>query len=170
MLKKTITFEDFDGEMKSEVHYFNLTKSELIEMEVNGEGGSLAQELKNAGKGDAKQIMRMFKMIIGKSYGIREDGKFRKSQEISDEFMTSLAYDALFTECLTDAKKSADFVNGLIPRDLLELVQETEVAIETRELPQPEEVPWANREPTPEELRTMTREQLMEVYARKARA
>ena len=37
MLKKDITFTDFDGEVKTQTHYFNLTKAECVELQMSVE-------------------------------------------------------------------------------------------------------------------------------------
>ncbi len=39
MLKKTITYEDFDGNQVTEDHFFHLSKADLVEMEVSQKGG-----------------------------------------------------------------------------------------------------------------------------------
>ena len=39
MLKKTITFTDYDGNERKEDFWFNLSKAEILEMELLTEGG-----------------------------------------------------------------------------------------------------------------------------------
>ena len=39
MLKKTITYTDFNGKQRTETFYFNLTKAEVAEMEATVDGG-----------------------------------------------------------------------------------------------------------------------------------
>ena len=39
MLKKTITYTDYNGVERTEDFYFNLTKAELMEMEIGTTGG-----------------------------------------------------------------------------------------------------------------------------------
>lgn len=39
MLKKTISYTDYDGNERTEDFYFNLSKAEIIEMELGTAGG-----------------------------------------------------------------------------------------------------------------------------------
>ena len=39
MLKKTITYTDYNGNERTEDFYFNLTKAEVVEMEMSTSGG-----------------------------------------------------------------------------------------------------------------------------------
>lgn len=118
MLKKTIVYTDYDGIERKEDHYFNLTQSELVEMEVGVTGGLQAKLKRIVDEHNPPEIMRTFKELISKSYGIKSaDGKrFMKSEEISREFFETLAYDQLFMELCTDANKAADFVKAIMPQ------------------------------------------------------
>lgn len=117
MLKKTITYTDYDNNERTEDFYFNLSKAEVAEMEMSIEGGMVQQIEKIVAEKDAKRIMSTFKNFILKSYGKKSpDGKrFVKSQELRDEFEQTEAYSMLFMELVTDAQAAATFVNGIIP-------------------------------------------------------
>ena len=39
MLKKTIQFQDFNGNSRTEDFYFNLTQAEVTELELSVDGG-----------------------------------------------------------------------------------------------------------------------------------
>jgi len=118
MLKKTMTYTDFDGVQRTEDFYFNLSKAEILEMEM-GTAGGLGEMLKRivAAK-DTKKIINTFKDIVLKAYGEKTpDGKrFVKSKELSEAFSQTEAYSDLFMELATDGKAAADFVNGIIPQ------------------------------------------------------
>lgn len=120
MLKKTITFLDFNGNERTEDHYFNLMKSECVEMmtSVNGDFEEMINQIISSKNGAL--IMKTFKEIIMKSYGIKSlDGKrFEKSEEISKAFSETEAYSTLFMELCTDADAAAKFVNGILPSNL----------------------------------------------------
>lgn len=120
MLKKTITYEDFDGNKLEEDFYFNLTKTELIEIEMSEEGGLENAINKIIRTRDNKKIMEMFKKIISMSYGEKSlDGKrFIKTDEIRENFLTSLAYDELFMELLSNEDAAAKFIKGIMPKDI----------------------------------------------------
>lgn len=116
MLKKTITYTDFNGDQNTEDFYFNLTRAELAEMELSGEGNSLkAQIEKIVASQNGGEIIRIFKEIIEKSYGVRSaDGKrFMKTPAQFKEFASSEAYSELFMELATNADAGAAFINGL---------------------------------------------------------
>lgn len=122
MLKKTITYKDYNGVERTEDKYFNLSKAEIMEMEMSTAGG-FAEMVQGIVKAqDAPAIMKIFKDIILKSYGEKSpDGKrFIKSKELSDEFSQTEAYSDLFMELCTNAEASAAFINGIIPADVAE--------------------------------------------------
>lgn len=119
MLKKTITYTDFNGKEVTEDFYFHLSKADLIELEVGqqGEGGMAAWLKKIVDSNDGKAIIGEFKKLILNSYGQKsEDGKrFVKSDALRDEFMSTEAYSTLFMELCTDTTAAANFVNGIVP-------------------------------------------------------
>ncbi len=120
MVKKTVTYEDFDGQTRTEDHYFNLTEAELTEMELSLNGG-LSQLLEKIIKeNDQNQIIQYFKKIVLGAYGIKGlDGRtFMKNEQIRNEFASTMAYSEIFMELATDAKKAADFVNGIMPKNM----------------------------------------------------
>lgn len=117
MLKKTITYTDFDGNERTEDFYFNLTKAEVAEMELSTEGGLQKMLKKIVAEKDNKRIIEMFKEIIMKAYGEKSlDGRrFVKNQELRDSFAQTEAYSNLFMELAFDAEAAAAFVNGILP-------------------------------------------------------
>lgn len=120
MLKKTITYNDYNGTERTEDFYFNLSKAEVMEMEMSTAGG-LAEMIKNVvAKQDAPSIIKIFKDLILKAYGEKSaDGKrFIKSEELSLAFSQTEAYSILFTELATDDKAAAAFVNGIVPTEM----------------------------------------------------
>jgi hypothetical protein len=126
MLKKTINFVDYNDNERTEDFYFNLTKAEIAEMELSTVGG-LTQMLRGMiAAQDMPAIVKFVKDLILKSYGKKSpDGKrFIKSPELSEEFMQTEAYSQLFMELSTDADKTAEFVNGILPADIRALAEE----------------------------------------------
>lgn len=120
MLKKTITYTDFDGNERKEDFYFNLSKAECVEMELSSEGGLSKLIDKIVNEVDNGRIMAIFKDIVLRSYGQKSlDGKrFIKSQELRDSFEQTEAYSNLIMELLTSENAAAPiaFVNGIIPQ------------------------------------------------------
>lgn len=117
MLKKKITYTDYNGTERTEDFYFNLTKAEIMEMELGTNGGLVEMIQRIVDAQDAPSIIKVFKDVILKSYGEKSpDGKrFIKSKEISDAFSQTEAYSQLFMELATDADAAAEFVNGIVP-------------------------------------------------------
>ena len=117
MIKKTITYTDYNGVERSEDFYFNLSKAELMEMELGTTGG-LAETIERiTAAQDGPSIIKHFKNIILKAYGEKsDDGKrFIKSDEISKAFSETEAYSILFMELATNPDEAAKFINGVIP-------------------------------------------------------
>lgn len=119
MFKRDITYEDFDGDKVTETFYFNLTRTELIQLEVEFKGG-LKEALDRIIKAqDNKQLIAEFQRIILLSYGVKSDDgkKFIKNDTLREEFSQSAAYDELFMELATKEDSAANFINGIIPKN-----------------------------------------------------
>lgn len=117
MLKKSITYFDYNGNERTEDHWFNLSKAECMEMELSTDGGMENLINKIVSEKDNEKIVKMFKEIILKAYGIKSpDGKyFRKSPEISADFAATEAYSNLFMELATDADAASKFISAVLP-------------------------------------------------------
>ncbi len=124
MLKKRITYTDYNGIKREEDFYFNLTKAEIMEMEMSTSGGLTELINRVVETQDAPSIIKIFKEIIMKAYGEKSpDGKrFIKSVELSDAFSQTPAYSELFMELASDADAASTFVNGIIPADMAQAV------------------------------------------------
>lgn len=123
MLKKTITYVDYNGTERSEDFYFNLSKAEITEMEMGVTGGFSVMIQSIISADDTPSIIKTFKKIILKAYGEKSpDGK--RFMKVNDEgkplsiaFSQTEAYSQLFMELATDADAAANFVNGIVPSD-----------------------------------------------------
>lgn len=120
MLVKEITYTDFNGEERKEKFYFNLTKAELMEMELEEEGGLGEMIKKIVETKNVPSIIKVFKKLILKAYGVKSaDGKyFKKSAELADDFASTEAFSNLFMELATNADAASAFVNGIVPAGL----------------------------------------------------
>lgn len=123
MLRKTIKYTDYNGVEREEVKYFNLSKAEIMEMEMSTVGG-FAEMIERVVKAkDTPSIVAIFKELILKAYGEKSaDGKrFIKVENgvrLADAFAETEAYSVLFMELATDAEAAAAFVNGIVPADV----------------------------------------------------
>ena len=126
MLKKTITYTDYDGVERTEDFYFNFTEAELMEWQLVTNGGLTSYVQKIVDAKDQPRLITLFKELLLKAYGVKSDDgrRFIMSDEISEEFSQSPAYSILYMELVTDDKVAADFVNGIIPAKLSEQVAE----------------------------------------------
>lgn len=120
MIKKPITYTDYNGMERTEDFYFNLTKAELMEMELSITGGLSEWITRISNEQNMPEIVKLFKKLILTAYGIKStDGKrFEKSEQISNEFAQTEAYSVLFMELAQDADAAAKFVNGIIPANM----------------------------------------------------
>lgn len=122
MLKRTITYTDYNGVERTEDFLFNLTKAEIMEMEVGTTGGFTDMLKRIVKSKDAPLIMKVFRDIVLKAYGEKsEDGRrLMKSKEISEAFAQTEAYSILIMELYTEPEKAAAFVNGIVPAEVAE--------------------------------------------------
>lgn len=116
MLTKTYTYIDYNGNERTETNLFNLSKAEMLEMELSTENGltDMVQEIIKSN--DSARIVEVFKDIILKSYGVKSpDGRrFIKTKELRDEFASTEFYSILFTELATNSETAAAFINGIV--------------------------------------------------------
>ena len=122
MLKETITYVDFNDLERTEDFYFNLTRTELIRMEMNKNGSLTSLLTKITKANDMPDIFEAMENLILKAYGEKSaDGRrFDKSEEISSNFMHSPAYDKLFEKLTMDANYAYKFLMSILPADLAE--------------------------------------------------
>lgn len=120
MLKKTMTYTDYNGEQRTEDFYFNLTKAEILEMETSTSGGMTQMLNRIVAEKDQTKIVQIFKEVLLKAYGEKSpDGRrFIKSKELSDAFSHTEAYSDLFTELATNDDAAAAFINAIIPKNV----------------------------------------------------
>lgn len=120
MLKRNITYVDFNDRTITETFYFNLSKPELIEM-VNGDGDQLLDHIQRiVAAQNFAALLTEFKKLILLSYGEKsEDGKrFVKNDAIREAFSQTAAYQSLYMELCTSDEAAALFFNGILPADM----------------------------------------------------
>lgn len=122
MVVKKIKYTDFNGLEREEEFMFNLTEAEITEMELTTDGGLSDSIKKIIAAQDTPEIIKVFKMLLLKSYGEKSaDGRrFVKSEELSEEFSQTNAYSQLFMELATDDKAAVAFIKGIMPDSMNE--------------------------------------------------
>ena len=128
MLTKKIKFTSYFGEEVEQEFMFNLNETELTNMNLMENGGLSRLIEKIINTRDQKRLIEYFKKIIWDSYGeISDDGmRFEKSYEKSLAFSQTDAYNRLYMELISDAKKAADFINGIVPPDVAKAAEENQ--------------------------------------------
>lgn len=119
MLKKTVTYVDFDGNERTEDFFFNLTEQEIAEMELSTEGG-LGNFINKAVAAKSQvELIELFKKLILAAYGVKSaDGRrFVKNDAVREDFMSTQAFSDIYMELVQDADKASAFFNGIVPKE-----------------------------------------------------
>lgn len=119
MLKKTVTYTDFDGNVRTEDFFFNLTEQEIAEMELSTEGG-LGNFINKAVAAKSQvELIELFKKLILAAYGVKSaDGRrFVKNDAVREDFMSTQAFSDIYMELVQDADKASAFFNGIVPKE-----------------------------------------------------
>lgn len=127
MIKKTISYTDYNGVERTEDFYFNFNEAEIAEMELSVDGG-YSEMLKRISEAENyPELMKAFKKFILAAYGEKSsDGKrFEKSEEKSIAFSQTKAYSNLMMEMLTTKGAAEQFANTLIPAEMRERVDDS---------------------------------------------
>ena len=174
MIKKTITFEGYNGEQVTEDYYFNFTKLELAEKDMEYGGlEKLGRELGESS--DPKRAYTIFKKLLLDSYGIKSDDgrRFVKSDEIRADLESSPALSELILELMTNVEDAVNFFKQLLPAGMLAEVEKADML---GSAPTATDAPVApeKTEPTDEELlkmspQDMTPDQLRRAYTLKTK-
>lgn len=128
MITKTITYTDYNGNERTEKFYFNLSKAEVMEMEMSTTGGLAEMIQRVVDTQDQPAIIKIFKDLVLRAYGEKSaDGKRfeKKNGELAAAFAETEAYSQLFMELATDAEAASQFVNGIVPADMAKQLEAT---------------------------------------------
>lgn len=122
MLKKTVTYKDYNGVERTEDFYFNLTKAELAELNLTTEGGLDTRMTKITRAKDTPELMKLFKEILKLSYAVKSDDGRRliKNDQVWEEFVGTEAYSIIFMEIFGDDEHALNFIQNVLPADLAE--------------------------------------------------
>lgn len=118
MVIKEITYEDYNGEKRTESFYFNINETELIDLEMEYPGGLDKYADRVLKENDRAKTYKLFKTILFKSYGVKtDDGKHLiKDPEKSKMFECSPAYNELIMSFLDKPETMLDFIAGIYPK------------------------------------------------------
>lgn len=117
MIKKLVTYKDFNDMERTDELHFHMTQPELIKLSVSKEGGFERYLNKIIQTNNMKEIVDTLDEVIKLSYGEKTaDGRFEKSPEILNKFVSSEAYNIVFMEIAQNSETAAEFINGVIPK------------------------------------------------------
>lgn len=124
MIKKTVTYTDYNGEQRTETFYFHYTEAEILDMEMSEEGSFADRIQRIIDAKDKTALMKLIKKFVIDAYGVKsEDGKrFMKNDELKTAFLECPAYSDIFMEMVTNDEVAAEFVNGVIPSTMKDRV------------------------------------------------
>lgn len=115
MFRYDVKYEDYNGKTQEKTLWFNLSKGELLKMDLKY---NLEKHLQEVSKSqDREKILETFEWIISTAYGEKsEDGQmFIKNQQVLDAFKQSPAYDEFLFDLLTTEDAASAFVRGIVP-------------------------------------------------------
>lgn len=117
MYKITKKFTDFNGVEKEQDFYFNLTKADILKMELSEEGGMDQRLVRLVKTKDMKEAIKVFEGLLLMSYGVKtDDGRFVKNDAVRAEFASSAAYSEIYFDLATDPEEARKFVEGVVPK------------------------------------------------------
>ena len=102
MLRKTIKYTNYDGVEKEKDFFFNLKKSELVDLQYKTSKGFIAYIEEITKAGDNSELWKAFRDIVLLAYGEKSDDgeRFMKSEEISKAFEETEAFSVLIMELI----------------------------------------------------------------------
>ena len=117
MIKKTVTYKDYNDVERTESFYFHFNEAEILDMEMSVEGGFAERVQRIVDAKDQSSLLKVIKNFVLDAYGVKsENGKrFIKNDDVKAEFVECPAYSMIFMELVTNDTLAAEFVNGVVP-------------------------------------------------------
>lgn len=141
MYIKEITFTNFNDEEITRKYYFYLSKSDIKTWNLEKNGGFLGRLERIQNTLDGAEIAEFIEELLSKSYGEKSDDGMRFMKEDNNGrslykmFKETNAYDVLYNELTSDDKAAADFINGVLPKDVTKAMNEAKKSGNVAQLP-----------------------------------
>lgn len=115
MISKTIKYVDYNGVEKIGTYWFNMSRADLIDLEMKGEEGWFDRIKKLVNEQRMREAYVAIEQFIKDSYGVKTpDGGFDKDPKHLKAFRDSEAYSIMMWEFVNNPETFADFVNGIV--------------------------------------------------------
>lgn len=152
MIKKTVTYDDLNGNEVTEDFYFNFTKLEALELEVTMDGGLEGTLAKISATEDSTSAWFLFKDLLLRAYGRKGPGgkgfpkKDVDGNPMRDYLEASPALGEIIIDMLQNPGDAAKFFEGMLPPKMVaeaKLDAEKESGQEALSFEEKPEVPTA---------------------------
>ena len=123
MIRKTLTYLDYEGKEHTKDFYFSLNQTEFALMNNRLPGGFEAYLKRIQEDHNEEKLLDLLTMFIVEGYGIRESGDdFIKEDEqgrkLGKRFKCTEACDNLITELLEKENNIGAFLIGMLPKSI----------------------------------------------------
>ena len=143
MVKKHVSYEDYDGNKVEKDLWSHLNKSDLAKMSLGFDNGLIDGLTELQQKGDKKAVAEFIDNLLVNAYGVRKPGSdvFLKTPEIKEDFQYSLAHDEILMMLLGgEDDEIIDFIVGIMPgmsaEDRADVIEKVKRAQEAKKLPE----------------------------------
>ena len=143
MIKKHVSYENYDGNKVEKDLWFHLNKSDLAKMSLGFDNGLIDGLTELQQKGDKKAIAEFIDNLLVNAYGVRKPGSdvFLKTAEIKEDFQYSLAHDEILMMLLGgEDDEIINFIVGIMPgmsaEDRADVIEKVKSAQEAKKLPE----------------------------------
>ena len=148
MIKKTITFEGFDGTQKTKDFYFHMNQVEFTKLNGEVPGGLEKRIQEIIADNDADAMIRIIDLLVSRSYGrFDDDDEFTKidrhGRPLYEKFVNTDAYDKLIIELVSNEQSIIQFLSGMMPKEIQTKLDE-EMKKRQAETEQPKLTPVPN--------------------------
>lgn len=127
MIKKTLQYHDFEGDLRTDDFYFSLNQVQFARINRLFPNGLKEYMQKIIKDKDADELFRVIDILVSEAYGERQGSNFVKvapnGQKLSDFFTNTEAYDNLLEELMKDDTSLINFLTGCLGRDAQEKVR-----------------------------------------------
>lgn len=123
MIKKTITYEDYNGEERTKDFYFHMNQVEFSKLNAEIPGGIEKRMQKIIEDRDEDALLLIIDKLVSRGYGIfDEEEEFTKigktGRPLYEKFINTDAYDKLISELIKSEHNITEFLRGMMPNNV----------------------------------------------------